>query len=653
MNTLFTYFVQSAAGMLLFYSVYKLFLQQETMFKLNRFYLLAALVISLTAPLFNIQFRVQSTTQSIENQYKKFNFFPWQNAKFYTTNADASTQTPMLLKEVNIYADKILEKKPRKMLINNAMVFSTLSMLYLAGVVLFSFRFVYQLVSLLFLISKGKKQRVPNATIVYSRDDVVPFSFFRTIVLPQHNSSSKAEDEIIQHESIHIRQWHYIDLLFAEIVTILLWFNPLSWLYKNSIKENHEYLADNGVIALGFDKSRYQQLLINHVVGTELFTLSSSFSKSLTKKRIIMMSKIESPRLAALKVSLMIPVVLFLLFAFAEPQYIIAQTDAPKTIEPDTLIDGEPVYNVVENMPEFEGGTTALGMFIIENIQYPLEAKKNNIQGKVYVRLETPASTETNDSIYFVVEQMPEYLGGEEALRTFLAENIQYPDEARKAGVEGKVYVRFAIMPDGKVDKTSIARGVDKLLDDEALRVVALLPNWKPALHEGKPVAVWFTVPISFQLSEEKNSLPDNKPLIMIDGVKFEGNLNTIAPDNIESVEVLKSKNALDLYGNANGVILITMKKSHSNQSEVGSLNIPAIVATVFPNPSKDKFTIQLTSPSKGTNIQVFDLQGKLIMEKDPNMENTEIDLSGFAASSYVLKVVNNNQMQVIHLVKE
>jgi periplasmic protein TonB len=102
--------------------------------------------------------------------------------------------------------------------------------------------------------------------------------------------------------------------------------------------------------------------------------------------------------------------------------------------------------------------------------------------------------------IFVVVEDMPEFPGGETALRSFINKNVNYPVIAAENGIQGKVYVRFVVDKDGSVTNAEIARGIDPSLDQEALRVVRTLPKWKPGKQRGKPVRVSYTVPINFQL---------------------------------------------------------------------------------------------------------------------------------------------------------
>lgn len=107
---------------------------------------------------------------------------------------------------------------------------------------------------------------------------------------------------------------------------------------------------------------------------------------------------------------------------------------------------------------------------------------------------------EKEPDIFIVVEEMPTFPGGTEQMNRFLMETIKYPEIAKENGIEGKVFVRFCVTDKGKVNQVTIARGVDPLLDAEAIRVVKLLPDWTPGKQSGKAVNVWYTVPINFQL---------------------------------------------------------------------------------------------------------------------------------------------------------
>lgn len=152
----------------------------------------------------------------------------------------------------------------------------------------------------------------------------------------------------------------------------------------------------------------------------------------------------------------------------------------PKVIEVLTIIDDD-----VEVDEEFEFEST--------------EADDATIIDAVPV-IDADEGDEADAEVFVIVEDMPEFPGGELALRKWIANNIKYPVIAAENGIQGKVYVQFVVDRDGSVSNARIARGVDPSLDQEALRVVNNLPKWKPGMQRGKPVRVSYTVPINFQL---------------------------------------------------------------------------------------------------------------------------------------------------------
>ena len=118
----------------------------------------------------------------------------------------------------------------------------------------------------------------------------------------------------------------------------------------------------------------------------------------------------------------------------------------------------------------------------------------------VFVCIEKAKDNTTDNHVYQIVEIMPEFPGGEMALRKFIATSVKYPIEAQENGIQGKVYITFVVNKEGKVTDAKVVRGVDPSLDKEALRVVNNLPIWKPGKQDGNKVNVNYTVPISFVL---------------------------------------------------------------------------------------------------------------------------------------------------------
>ena len=137
-----------------------------------------------------------------------------------------------------------------------------------------------------------------------------------------------------------------------------------------------------------------------------------------------------------------------------------------------------------------------IGVFSCKTENKETEKSINNVLKSGQVEEKTVFS----DSLYIDVENAPEFPGGNDALTNFIASNVKYPEVAKETGIKGKVFVQFVVSKDGVVKDVAISKGVDKLLDDEALRVIKSLPNWTPGKNKGVAVNVQFTIPINFQL---------------------------------------------------------------------------------------------------------------------------------------------------------
>jgi len=109
-------------------------------------------------------------------------------------------------------------------------------------------------------------------------------------------------------------------------------------------------------------------------------------------------------------------------------------------------------------------------------------------------------SEEAPTEVFVVVEEMPAYPGGDKAMMEFIYNNIVYPEEAKEKNIQGRVVLRFVVKYTGEVGNVQVIKGVDPSLDKEAQRVIEKLPVWKPGRQGGKPVNVWYSVPVTFQL---------------------------------------------------------------------------------------------------------------------------------------------------------
>ncbi|MGN6492684.1 MAG: M56 family metallopeptidase [Agriterribacter sp.] len=184
-----------------------------------------------------------------------------------------------------------------------------------AGVVVMLVRFVAQLLSLKRLVSNATLIDGGGAKIYQLDKNIPPFSFGRSVFINRHLHDESDLEGIIQHEVVHVQQRHTIDILWAELLCVINWYNPFAWWLKNSIKQNLEFIADNGVIEKGASKKDYQYLLLK-AVGSRYLPVASPFNFSSLKKRIVKMNQAKSARLHLLKFLFIIPLAAVVLLSF-------------------------------------------------------------------------------------------------------------------------------------------------------------------------------------------------------------------------------------------------------------------------------------------------------------------------------------------------
>jgi TonB family protein len=300
---------------------------------------------------------------------------------------------------------------------------------------------------------------------------------------------------MLAHELEHIKQGHSFDVIILELLTAFQWFNPFMWVLRRAIRENHEYLADQAVLNSGVSRGEYKKLLINQFVGGQL-VIANNFNYSIIKNRIKMMSKIKSPKLATTKTIIGVLVAVALIIAFACEQKESALIENDKTEHSVTVTLSGEILKLNGESADIEKLIA-----IISQSGGTMTYKDSTGQTILMKRLsKKPEINLDDEQVFFMVEEMPEFPGGEMALRQFIANNVDYPDDAQKGGIQGKVYVTFVVSKDGSVADAKIARGVNPSLDAEALRVVNSLPKWIPGKQRGEFVNVSYTVPINFVL---------------------------------------------------------------------------------------------------------------------------------------------------------
>lgn len=422
------YLLQVNVGLILFYALYKLVCTRDTFFRSRRFILIVSLVLPFILPFIDVREWLESRDRMI-----------------MLTHFDYSAVLPEI-----VVGSEVAETGSRVFVLSE-----WIGYLYLAGVVVLLVRLVVQAFSLYRLIVRMPEKEINGVRVKCLNDPSGPFSFFGWIFM---NPAAVKEDEIseiLTHEMAHVKQHHSVDVLLAEMVSICCWMNPFAWLLKREVRLNLEFLADRKVMEAGFATKSYQYHLLglayNHKYG-----LSNNFNFSHLKQRIIMMNKKKSNDAGHIKYAL------FVLPAFA------------------LLVAGN--ISCSQDASQTEDAK--------EEVVAPVSPEAK----------EAPADSTAKEEVFMVAEQMPEYPGGMKEMLKFLQENVKYPENAMKNNVQGRVIVQFVVEKDGTPTEFKVLRSVDPDLDAEALRVMKAMPKWKPGMQKGQVVRVKFTVPVSFKL---------------------------------------------------------------------------------------------------------------------------------------------------------
>lgn len=325
-----------------------------------------------------------------------------------------------------------------------------------------------------FIISQsqiGKAQKIyHNNHFIAIHPDFVPASFFEYILMPEFNPDCPEQKQILLHESMHVRLLHSWDLLLVNFAKVLFWFNPLIYSFERSLREIHEYQADQGV-TYSYAPREYATLLLQLITAKPGWQFMNNFNQFQTKKRIIMMGKSKSSPMQRLRFLSLIPVVGVLLFVFS--------------CEKEEM---EPNFSQLEEFPE--------------TLVIPFENPVNTFQNA--------------DEVFDVVEIQPDPEGGMAGWNKYLATNLQYPVLAREKGIEGTVIVVFEIHTDGSIHNVEILRGIGGGADEEAVRVVQNAPKWIPGKQRGREVITRMRLPIRFKLA----SLANSKSTISVNRLK-------------------------------------------------------------------------------------------------------------------------------------
>ena len=374
-------------------------------------------------------------------------------------------------------------------------------------------RFFWQLVSIVRLRNKCRTTDINGTKVYLLESDEGPFSFFNWIFINPTKHNRQETDEIMTHELAHCRQLHSVDILFTELFAIVFWANPFVWLLKREVRLNLEYLADNNVLAGGTDSKKYQYHLLGLAYRKNVATISNNFNVLPLKKRIKMMNKKRTKRIAKVKYALYIPLAAALLVvsnietvARDIANVAKAMPMAKASVKQEKMVDlsfSNKATVAVEsrkNVQSTEAIERKDNKMEVQAANRNSEMSAQKVEETTEVANEESAEKGPKKSpkkVYEYIENMPTFNGN---LNQWLLLNMKYPVEAMNKKEQGKVIVQFIVSENGEVSEPKIIRSVSPALDKEACRVVLAMPKWNPGKLKGKPVAVRYMLPITFRL---------------------------------------------------------------------------------------------------------------------------------------------------------
>ncbi|WP_428665902.1 TonB family protein [Runella sp.] len=677
----FIYLLKASAGMVALYTLYWLLLRKHTYFAFNRFYLLTAVLVALAAP-------------------------------FVVLTETAPEALPIT--EITIEPIAVVSQPTPEPFMTTEQV---LLLVYMLGVIVMLGRLGFRLWQVVQIIRAGERQRAGKYILVRAADESISsFSFLNYLVVSQKDTESYG-DVVLRHELVHIHQRHSWDLLWLELIHLFWWFNPILIFYKRSLKEVHEFIADE--LATNGDRLEYAHTLVGYAFGVSPNVLTNSFfDATQLKNRIAMLTKNRSSRWVLGRYLLAVPVVGILVSFVAartvevieqQPEMIV-ETSGSSMIVKGKIVDKKdkkPLPGVEVSINGVELGTTtdSKGDFVLAGVPIKSELLVSFIGFKTkiipltgkdksthFVKIEleqgqtlplsasasnkatTPPKTIIVDGeeVMQVVDTHPQFPGGLAAMGNYLSKNIKYPEAARRANVEGKVFVSFVVRKDGSISNVEVIKGLGFGCDEEAVRVTEAMPRWKPGMDKGAIVNVKFNLPIRFELGKKtanKTGSVDIKkaadfttplqgnsigvaqksgeskyrfnlrgtsktgvePLVVLDGVAMTNGMeelkedNRLNPDDISSISILKTETARSIYGAKaeNGVIIITTRAYAKAQKSIENVSV--------------KYRTPLT---------LFEINGV-----DPKLPPYYV-LDGKEIADEKVKTIDPNSIQSVHVLK-
>lgn len=289
MTDFYHYLINTSICSAVFYSFYHCFLRKTLLFRANRIYLLGSLLLSLFLPLvhFHIAF-------------------------------NSGVSNPQTIQALSLDNSILHDTIEYQLPLRRFSIITIVKYVYLIGIAIGLIRFSCNLMKIAYSILTKNNHKRGSVRLVFIEETSMIHSFFNYIFISGSKLTEAADSKIIlEHEKVHIRQLHSLDLIIAELCCVFFWFNPFIFFFRGSIKTNHEYIADATVIKAGIHPVDYLTVLSKEVFNNQEIRIASNFNYSLTKKRIMMITKLNTSKKAGYWFILLIPVISIVVLAFS------------------------------------------------------------------------------------------------------------------------------------------------------------------------------------------------------------------------------------------------------------------------------------------------------------------------------------------------
>lgn len=412
-----------------FYGFYWFLMRKETFFELKRFYLMTSILLSFSIPILDLT------------------RYYWKNeGKLFSINLDFEAQVSQVITEVEIRNPSWFD---------SISALPILLLIYFAGCLFFSVKLIIQILT----IKKGLRETKTGQA----------YSFFHHIHV---DSSIGNHSKVVEHEEVHVKQFHSVDVLIIELVKIFNWFNPIIYMMARSAKLNHEYIADAHITNSGNERIHYAESLLSKAFESTNCSLKNNFIyESFIKNRITMLFKKKTKKSVLSRFLVLVPL-LTVLISFQSKN-----SDLIKKSEDDQML-------AMDLLKEYSS----------ETVSHPND------------------TTLINDRLFTAVEVPPVPPKGMTDFLKEVADQYKIPEAIVAAGKSGRLLMSFIVEKDGTLSSIKALKDLGSGTAEEALRVLENSPKWTAGMQNGRRVRVEYTLPIMIDVSKKEGpTIPSPK----------------------------------------------------------------------------------------------------------------------------------------------